>query len=133
MKKQIYLLSFLTLFSFYTSAQRDYTKYVMLGIGIQSEFALSNGNLYPATALPGGMNHWSSQTASKNEERWFHSYNSHYITEIRQTHQPSTWTGDYVFFRYLLPSLRKNFPKTTAKVGSHTKLKLPYLMIIKFI
>ena len=115
MKQRIFLLSFLTLLSLYVSAQRNYTQYVMPLMGTQSEFALSNGNLYPATALPWGMNHWSPQTASKNDERWFYSYNSHYITGIRQTHQPSPWTGDYGVFSLFATVGEKKFREDDRK------------------
>ena len=115
MKQRICLLSFLTLLSFCMSAQRDYTQYVMPLMGTQSEFALSNGNLYPATALPWGMNHWSPQTATKNDERWYYSYNSHYITGIRQTHQPSPWTGDYGVFSLFATVGEKKFREDDRK------------------
>ena len=89
MKKRINLLLFSVLYILSVNAQKDYTKYVLPIMGSQSEFSLSNGNLYPATARPWGMNDWSPQTALKNSERWFYSYNSYYITGMRQTHQPS--------------------------------------------
>jgi predicted alpha-1,2-mannosidase len=115
MKKRTFLWTFWILFSFFASAQKDYTQYVLPVTGTQSEFALSNGNLYPATALPWGMNHWSPQTAIKNDERWFYSYNSYYITGIRQTHQPSPWTGDYGIFS-LMPTVgEKKFREADRK------------------
>lgn len=115
MKKRTYLLSIWALFSLYVSAQRDYTQYVMPIMGSQSEFALSNGNLYPATALPWGMNHWSPQTATKSDERWYYSYNNYFITGIRQTHQPSPWTGDYGVFS-LMPTVgEKKFRESDRK------------------
>ena len=36
--------------------------YVNILMGTQSEFALSNGNTYPAVARPWGMNFWTPQT-----------------------------------------------------------------------
>ena len=91
-----------------TFAQKDYSKYAMPIVGSQSENILSNGNLYPNIARPWGMNHWTPQT-EKNDERWFYSYNSNYITGLRQTHQPSPWVGDYGAFS-LLPTVgAKNF------------------------
>ncbi|MDP4237853.1 MAG: GH92 family glycosyl hydrolase [Bacteroidota bacterium] len=109
MKTRINQLFFLVLFFLPANAQKDYTKYVMPIMGSQSEFSLSNGNLYPATALPWGMNYWSPQTATKNDDRWFYSYNRYYLTGIRQTHQPSPWTGDYGVFS-LMPTVgKKNF------------------------
>lgn len=91
-----------------TFAQKDYCKYAMPIVGSQSEKILSNGNLYPCIARPWGMNHWTPQT-EKNSERWFYSYNSYYITGLRQTHQPSPWVGDYGAFS-LMPTVgAKNF------------------------
>lgn len=56
----------------------DFTKYVLPLMGSDSEFALSNGNLYPCIARPWGMNHWTPQTAV-NGERWQYTYDSKYI------------------------------------------------------
>lgn len=98
-------------------------------MGSQSEFSLSNGNLYPATARPWGMNDWSPQTATKNSDRWFYSYNSYYITGLRQTHQPSPWTGDYGVFS-LMPTVGdKKFLENERKSWfSHkAETSLPYL------
>ncbi|MDD4379261.1 MAG: hypothetical protein PHN83_04890, partial [Dysgonamonadaceae bacterium] len=36
--------------------------YVNILVGTQSKFELSNGNTYPAVALPWGMNFWTPQT-----------------------------------------------------------------------
>lgn len=128
MKNRINLLFFLALFLLPVNAQKDYTQYVMPIMGSQSEFSLSNGNLYPAIARPWGMNHWSPQTATKNDERWYYSYNSYHITGIRQTHQPSPWTGDYGVFS-LMPTVgKKNFLEEDRKSWfSHkTEQSLPH-------
>lgn len=65
--------------------------------GTDSEFSLSNGNTYPAIAVPWGMNFWSPQT-SKMGDGWFYKYDDHTIRGIRQTHQPSPWINDYAAF-----------------------------------
>lgn len=81
----------------------DFTKYVLPLMGSDSEFALSNGNLYPCIARPWGMNHWTPQTAV-NGERWQYTYDSKYIVGLKQTHQPSPWVGDYGVFS-LMPTV----------------------------
>ena len=40
----------------------DPVDYVNILMGTMSEFALSNGNTYPAIAVPWGMNFWTPQT-----------------------------------------------------------------------
>ncbi|HEX3006312.1 MAG TPA: GH92 family glycosyl hydrolase, partial [Bacteroidales bacterium] len=63
-------------------------------MGTQSKFSLSNGNTYPAIALPWGMNFWSPQTA-KMGDGWMYSYDADKIRGFKQTHQPSPWINDY--------------------------------------
>ncbi|MHB1179401.1 MAG: GH92 family glycosyl hydrolase [Daejeonella sp.] len=63
-------------------------------IGTDSKRELSNGNTYPAIALPQGMNFWSPQTA-KSGDSWFYTYASDKIRGFKQTHQASNWIGDY--------------------------------------
>ena len=62
--------------------------------GTLSEFALSTGNTYPATALPWGMNFWTPQTG-KMGDGWTYRYDAHRIRGFKQTHQPSPWINDY--------------------------------------
>ncbi len=62
--------------------------------GTLSEFALSTGNTYPATALPWGMNFWTPQTG-KMGDGWTYRYDAHLIRGFKQTHQPSPWINDY--------------------------------------
>jgi predicted alpha-1,2-mannosidase len=76
---------------------KNYADYVNPLVGTISEHQLSNGNTYPAIALPWGMNFWSPQTG-KNGDGWQYSYDSHKIIGFKQTHQPSPWIGDYGAF-----------------------------------
>lgn len=71
--------------------------YVNPLMGTDSEFSLSNGNTYPAIALPWGMNFWTPQTA-KMGDGWTYKYDDHTIRGIKQTHQPSPWINDYAAF-----------------------------------
>ncbi|HWS01619.1 MAG TPA: hypothetical protein VN249_13445, partial [Prolixibacteraceae bacterium] len=63
-------------------------------MGSDSNYSLSNGNTYPAIALPWGMNFWTPQTA-KMGDGWIYAYDATKIQGIKQTHQPSPWIGDY--------------------------------------
>jgi len=74
-------------------------------IGTDNRHDISNGNLYPAIALPWGMNFWSPQTA-KMGDSWFYTYNSDKIRGFKQTHQPSPWISDYGQFS-LMPTTGK--------------------------
>ena len=66
-------------------------------MGTDSEFKLSNGNTYPAIALPWGMNFWTPQTRPMGNG-WGYTYDDYKIMGIKQTHQPSPWINDYAAF-----------------------------------
>jgi len=66
-------------------------------MGTDSEFALSNGNTYPAIARPWGMNFWTPQTGKMNDG-WGYTYDAYKIRGFKQTHQPSPWINDYAAF-----------------------------------
>ena len=75
----------------------DYTQYVNPLVGTDSKYELSNGNTYPAIALPWGMNFWTPQT-NKMGDGWGYQYASTKIRGFKQTHQPSPWINDYGAF-----------------------------------
>jgi len=66
-------------------------------MGTDSEFRLSNGNTYPAIAVPWGMNFWTPQTRNMGNG-WGYTYDDYKIMGIKQTHQPSPWINDYAAF-----------------------------------
>ena len=66
-------------------------------VGSASSHALSNGNTYPAIALPWGMNFWTPQTG-KMGNGWAYTYDAYKIRGFKQTHQPSPWINDYGAF-----------------------------------
>ena len=66
-------------------------------MGTDSNFSLSNGNTYPAIAIPWGMNFWTPQTAEMGDG-WAYKYDDNKIRGIKQTHQPSPWINDYASF-----------------------------------
>jgi predicted alpha-1,2-mannosidase len=82
-------------------------------MGSQSKFSLSNGNTYPAIAVPWGMNFWVPQTG-KMGDGWIYTYDADKIRGFRQTHQPSPWINDYGQFSIL--------PETgTPKIGEEAR------------
>ncbi|MDX2445450.1 MAG: GH92 family glycosyl hydrolase [Bacteroidales bacterium] len=83
----------------------DLTKYVNPLIGTDSRFDLSNGNTYPAIALPWGMNFWTPQT-NKMGDGWGYQYTGNKIRGFKQTHQPSPWINDYGVFS-IFPTTEK--------------------------
>lgn len=78
-------------------------------MGTESNYELSNGNTYPAIALPWGMNTWVPQTGEMGSG-WIYTYDAQKIRGFKQTHQPSPWMNDYGQFS-IMP-LTKHF-KTT--------------------
>ncbi|WP_419699984.1 GH92 family glycosyl hydrolase [Mucilaginibacter sp. NFX135] len=99
--KKLFLLAF-ALFPVAAIAQQttppvtpvDYINPLM---GTSSNPALSNGNTYPAVALPWGMNFWTPQTG-KMGDGWQYTYDATKIRSFKQTHQPSPWMNDYGMF-----------------------------------
>ena len=94
MKKLFWILG-LILLAHFANAQRienngGLVDYVNPLVGTDSDFALSNGNTYPAIALPWGMNFWTPQT-NKNGNGWGYMYDDYKIRGFKQTHQPSPW------------------------------------------
>jgi predicted alpha-1,2-mannosidase len=66
-------------------------------MGTASKPIMSNGNTYPAIALPWGMNFWTPQTG-KMGNGWQYTYDADKILGFKQTHQPSPWMNDYGMF-----------------------------------
>ncbi len=63
-------------------------------MGTDSKVEMSNGNTYPAVALPWGMNVWTPQTGNMGNG-WAYQYTADKIRGFKQTHQPSPWMNDY--------------------------------------
>ncbi|PWK26850.1 putative alpha-1,2-mannosidase [Arcicella aurantiaca] len=91
-------LVFLAVIAFgQTAKQEKLLQYVNPLVGSDSRFDFSNGNTYPAIALPWGMNFWTPQT-NKMGDGWCYQYASNKIRGFKQTHQPSPWINDYGAF-----------------------------------
>jgi predicted alpha-1,2-mannosidase len=69
-------------------------------MGTDSDHSLSNGNTYPAIAMPWGMNFWTPQTGEMGNG-WCYAYDDNKIRGIKQTHQPSPWINDYAAFSFM--------------------------------
>lgn len=63
-------------------------------MGTDSDYKLSTGNVYPAIAMPWGMNFWTPQTGEMGSG-WVYTYDANHIRGFKQTHQPSPWMNDY--------------------------------------
>lgn len=101
--------------------------YVSTLVGTESEYDLSNGNTYPAIALPWGMNFWTPQTG-KMGDGWIYTYNAHKIQGFKQTHQPSPWINDYGQFSLfpLTGDLKINGEKRASWFGHKAETAKPY-------
>ncbi len=109
------------------SVDRDLTLYVNPLIGTDSDFSLSNGNTYPAVALPRGMNFWTPQTGEMGSG-WIYTYDANKIRGFRQTHQASAWLNDYGAFS-LLPvtgKVRIDESERAAWFSHKTETVLPH-------
>ena len=97
MKKNLLFLIIVLFNTNIFAQQKELADYVNPLVGTMSTYALSNGNTYPAIAVPFGMNFWTPQTG-KNGDGWQYTYTSNKIVGFKQTHQPSPWINDYGCF-----------------------------------
>ena len=93
-KKITSLIGIIWIGSISLFAEKRPVDYVNPLMGTDSNISLSNGNTYPAIALPWGMNFWMPQTG-KMGDGWAYTYRSEKIRGFKQTHQPSPWINDY--------------------------------------
>ncbi|MHA6728347.1 GH92 family glycosyl hydrolase [Chryseobacterium sp. A301] len=89
-------LSFLSLSAqeIQVESHKEPVDWVNTLMGTDSNYEVSNGNVYPAIALPWGMNFWMPQTG-KMGDGWAYTYSATKIRGFKQTHQPSPWMNDY--------------------------------------
>jgi predicted alpha-1,2-mannosidase len=97
--KKLRLTASLLLCSWFSFSQlvtkvSDPVEWVNPLMGTDSKPSLSNGNTYPAIAVPWGMNFWMPQTGMMGNG-WAYTYSSDKIRGFKQTHQPSPWMNDY--------------------------------------
>lgn len=77
-----------------SSKLNDLVEWVNPLMGTDSKPSLSNGNTYPAIAVPWGMNFWVPQTNVMGNG-WTYQYSADKIRGFKQTHQPPPWMNDY--------------------------------------
>jgi predicted alpha-1,2-mannosidase len=101
--------------------------YVNPLMGTDSKIGLSNGNTYPAIALPWGMNFWVPQTNTMGNG-WTYQYGADKIRGFKQTHQPSPWINDYGQFSIMPVTKRMNFDqeKRASWFSHKTEQSTPY-------
>src|SRR5687768_8809607 len=97
--KRLFLLLLLSASYWISPAQMvgkvsDPVEWVNPLMGTDSKGSLSNGNTYPAIAVPWGMNFWTPQTGTMGNG-WQYQYSADKIRGFKQTHQPSPWMNDY--------------------------------------
>lgn len=100
MKKVI--LSLLVLSGCVSAAaqSRDLVRYVNTLQGTNSNFGLSRGNTFPATAMPFGVHEWTPQTG-RNGDGFKYLYASDRIRGFGQSHQCSPWVSDYAVYTFM--------------------------------
>jgi predicted alpha-1,2-mannosidase len=108
-------------------AQKNYVDYVNTLMGTDSKNLLSNGNTYPAIAMPWGMNFWVPQTGNMGDG-WAYTYASDRIKGFKQTHQPSPWINDYGQFSILPITGKPEFDqdKRSSWFSHKTEVAKPY-------
>lgn len=92
--KGLFLYCILLKATIIPAQKSNYVDYVNTLMGTDSKNLVSNGNTYPAIALPWGMNFWTPQTGAMGDG-WIYTYASDKIRGFKQTHQPSPWNNDY--------------------------------------
>ncbi|CAL1521643.1 GH92 family glycosyl hydrolase [Chitinophaga sp. MM2321] len=105
----------------------DPVEWVNTLMGTDSKVSLSNGNTYPAIALPWGMNFWMPQTNTMGNG-WAYQYTADKIRGFKQTHQPSPWINDYGQFAIMPVTGKAKFDQLSrASWFSHkTEIAKPY-------
>jgi len=109
------------------SQNKNYVDYVNTLMGTDSKYLLSNGNTYPAIAMPWGMNFWMPQTGEMGDG-WAYTYSSDRIRGFKQTHQPSPWINDYGQFSIMPLTGKPEFDqdKRASWFSHKTEIAKPY-------
>src|SRR6187549_1600302 len=90
----VFFVSFSVTYAQMVNQLSDPVEWINPLMGTDSKPSLSNGNTYPAIAVPWGMNFWSPQTGTMGNG-WAYTYTADKIRGFKQTHQPSPWMNDY--------------------------------------
>ena len=135
MNKTTFFLSFLLLAatSFAAQRQRDLTQYVNTLQGTHSNFGLSHGNTFPATAMPFAVHMWTPQTGP-NGEGFKYLYEADEIRGFGQSHQCSPWVSDYAVFSFFpeVGELITDADKRGARFRHDNEIGLPHYYSVTF-
>ncbi|RTE55145.1 glycoside hydrolase family 92 protein [Arenibacter aquaticus] len=124
--KRNQILSLFLLITWVISSQEP-VDYVSPLMGTDSKPSMSNGNTYPAIAMPWGMNFWTPQTG-KMGDGWAYTYAADKLRGFKQTHQPSPWMNDYGQFA-IMPitgKLRFNEDERASWFSHKSEVAKPY-------
>ena len=89
----------LSILSCSAKAEPDLVQYVNTLQGTHSNFGLSHGNTFPATAMPYAQHMWTPQTG-KNGDGFKYLYDADRIRGFGQSHQCSPWVSDYAVYSF---------------------------------
>ena len=136
MIKRLVAIALLALTTLGLQAQKtDLTQYVNTLQGTNSNFGLSHGNTFPATAMPFGMHMWTPQTG-RNGDGFKYLYSADKIRGFGQSHQCSPWVSDYAvysFYPTLDPRDGQDGDETRGATFSHkNEIALPYYYSVVF-
>ena len=95
----LWMALLLVAWSVQAERQPDLVQYVNTLQGTHSNFGLSHGNTFPATAMPYAQHMWTPQTGP-NGEGFKYLYDSDQIRGFGQSHQPSPWVSDYAVYTF---------------------------------
>lgn len=136
MKKNrlVALIALAAITTFAQAAQKkDLVQYANTLQGTNSNFGLSRGNTFPATAMPYGVHEWSPQTG-KNGDGFKYTYAADKIRGFGQAHQCSPWVSDYGVYT-LMPevgTLEVNEEKRASKFSHKNELGRPHYYTVTF-
>ena len=113
--------------------QGDLTHYVNTLQGTHSNFGLSHGNTFPATAMPYAVHMWTPQTGP-NGEGFKYLYEADAIRGFGQSHQCSPWVSDYAVYTFFpeVGSLETDPDKRPAKFSHERETALPHYYSVTF-
>lgn len=136
MTKKLVAIALLALTTLSMQAQKtDLTQYVNTLQGTNSNFGLSHGNTFPATAMPFGVHMWTPQTG-RNGDGFKYLYSADKIRGFGQSHQCSPWVSDYAvysFYPMLDPQDGQDGDEKRGATFSHkNEIALPYYYSVTF-
>jgi predicted alpha-1,2-mannosidase len=113
--------------------QKDLVQYVNTLQGTHSNFGLSHGNTFPATAMPFAQHMWTPQTGP-NGEGFKYLYDADAIRGFGQSHQCSPWVSDYAVYTFFpeVGTLEVDPDKRGAKFSHANEIGKPHYYSVKF-